>query len=101
MLRLAFPLGKVDFVSPLVKQRTDEGRPSETVVTSKSVALAAAPSAPSEGFGFRAPPVADAARKASRCRPQVRERIAEARAENGEGAKLARPKDLEARLRER
>lgn len=46
MLRLAFPLGKVDFVSPLVKQRTDEGRPSETVVTSKSVALAAAPSAP-------------------------------------------------------
>ena len=51
--------------------------------------------------GFRAPPVADTARKASRCRPQVRERIAEARAENGEGAKLARPKDLEARLRER
>ena len=45
--------------------------------------------APSEGFGFRAPPVADTARKASRCRPQVRERIAEARAENGEGAKLA------------
>ena len=36
--------------------------------------------------GFRAPPVADAARKASRCRPQVRERIAEARAANGEGA---------------
>ena len=63
MLRLAFPLGKVDFVSPLVKQRTDEGRPSETVVTSKSVALAAAPLAPSEGFGFRAPPVADAARR--------------------------------------
>ena len=62
---------------------------------------AGAPSPPSEGFGFRAPPVADAARKASRCRPQVRERIAEARAENGEGAKLARPKDLEARLRER
>ena len=50
---------------------------------------AGAPSAPSEGFGFRAPPVADAARKASRCRPQVRERIAEARAENGEGAKLS------------
>ena len=49
---------------------------------------AAAASAPSEGFGFRAPPVADTARKASRCRPQVRERIAEARAENGEGAKL-------------
>ena len=49
---------------------------------------AAAASAPSEGFGFRAPPVADAARKASRCRPQVRERIAEARAENGEGAKV-------------
>lgn len=47
------------------------------------------PPAPSEGFGFRAPPVADTARKASRCRPQVRERIAEARAENGEGAKLA------------
>ena len=62
---------------------------------------AGAPLAPSEGFGFRAPPVADAARKASRCRPQVRERIAEARAENGEGAKLARPRDLEARLRER
>ena len=62
---------------------------------------AAAASAPSEGFGFRAPPVADAARKASRCRPQVRERTAEARAENGEGAKPARPKDLEARLRER
>ena len=56
---------------------------------------AVAASAPSEGFGFRAPPVADAARKASRCRPQVRERIAEARAANGEGAKLARPKDLE------
>ena len=36
--------------------------------------------------GFRAPPVADTARKASRCRPQVRERIAEARAANGEGA---------------
>ena len=50
---------------------------------------AGAPSAPSEGFGFRAPPVADTARKASRCRPQVRERIAEARAENGEGAKLS------------
>ena len=49
---------------------------------------AAAASAPSEGFGFRAPPVADTARKASRCRPQVRERIAEARAENGEGAKV-------------
>ena len=47
---------------------------------------AGAPSAPSEGFGFRAPPVEDTARKASRCRPQVRERIAEARAENGEGA---------------
>ena len=62
---------------------------------------AAAPSPPSEGFGFRAPPVADTARKASRCRPQVRERIAEARAANGEGAKLARPKNLEARLRER
>ena len=38
--------------------------------------------------GFRAPPVADTARKASRCRPQVRERIAEARAANGEGAKI-------------
>ena len=49
---------------------------------------AGAPSPPSEGFGFRAPPVADAARKASRCRPQVRERIAKARAENGEGAKV-------------
>ena len=56
----------------------------------KSVRTAArsAASAPSEGFGFRAPPVADTARKASRCRPQVRERIAEARAENGEGAKV-------------
>ena len=32
--------------------------------------------------------MADTARKASRCRPQVRERIAEARAENGEGAKV-------------
>ena len=51
---------------------------------------AAAPSPPSEGFGFRAPPVADAARKASRCRPQVRERTAEARAANGEGAENAR-----------
>ena len=40
--------------------------------------------------GFRAPPVADAARKASRCRPQVRERTAEARAANGEGAENAR-----------
>ena len=38
--------------------------------------------------GFRAPPVADTARKASRCRPQVRERIAEARAVNGEGAEI-------------
>ena len=38
--------------------------------------------------GFRAPPVADTARKASRCRPQVRERIAEARAAGGEGAKV-------------
>ena len=38
--------------------------------------------------GFRAPPVADTARKASRCRPQVRERIAEARAANGEGAEV-------------
>ena len=55
----------------------------------KSVACGGAASAPSEGFGFRAPPVADTARKASRCRPQVRERIAEARAENGEGAKLS------------
>ena len=53
-----------------------------------SVHGAGAPSPPSEGFGFRAPPVADAARKASRCRPQVRERIAEARAANGEGAKV-------------
>ena len=55
----------------------------------KSVLCGGAASAPSEGFGFRAPPVADTARKASRCRPQVRERIAEARAENGEGAKLS------------
>ena len=54
------------------------------------VTCGGAASAPSEGFGFRAPPVADTARKASRCRPQVRERIAEARAENGKGAKLAR-----------
>ena len=50
---------------------------------------AEAPLPPSEGFGFRAPPVADTARKASRCRPQVQERIAETRAENGEGAKLS------------
>ena len=56
----------------------------------ESVRGAVAPSPPSEGFGFRAPPVADTARKASRCRPQVRERIAEARAENGEGATVAR-----------
>ena len=55
-----------------------------------SVHGAGAPLPPSEGFGFRAPPVADTARKASRCRPQVRERIAEARAENGEGATVAR-----------
>ena len=41
--------------------------------------------------GFRAPPVADTARKASRCRPQVRERIAEARAANGEGAEIRTP----------
>ena len=53
------------------------------------IAVRSAASAPSEGFGFRAPPVADTARKASRCRPQVRERIAEARAANGEGAKLS------------
>ena len=52
---------------------------------------AAAASAPSEGFGFRAPPVADTARKASRCRPQVRERIAEARAATGEGAEIRTP----------
>ena len=37
----------------------------------KSVRGAGAHLPPSEGFGFRAPPVADAARKASRCRPQV------------------------------
>ena len=53
-----------------------------------SVHGAGAPLPPSEGFGFRAPPVADTARKASRCRPQVRERIAEARAANGEGAEV-------------
>ena len=41
--------------------------------------------------GFRAPPVVDTARKASRCRPQVRERIAEARAANGEGAEIRTP----------
>ena len=41
--------------------------------------------------GFRAPQVADTARKASRCRPQVRERIAEARAANGEGAEIRTP----------
>ena len=56
----------------------------------KAAPCGGAASAPSEGFGFRAPPVADTARKASRCRPQVRERIAEARAENGEGATVAR-----------
>ena len=39
--------------------------------------------------GFRVPPVADTTRKASCCRPQVRERIAEARAANGEGAENA------------
>ena len=73
-----------------------------TAPTAANLWLAAvAASAPSEGFVFRAPPVAEAARKASRCRPQVRERTAEARAANGEGAKLARQKDLEARLRER
>ena len=44
--------------------------------------------------GFRAPPVADTARKASRCRPQVRERIAEARAANGEGAEKCAPSHL-------
>ena len=37
----------------------------------KSARGAGAPSPPSEGFGFQAPPVADTARKASRCRPQV------------------------------
>ena len=74
---------------------------STAFTESKSAVYGGAASAPSEGFGFRAPPVADTARKASRCRPQVRERIAEARAENGEGAKLSRPKDTKARLRER
>ena len=49
-----------------------------------------APSSPCI-VGFRAPPVADTARKASRCRPQVRERIAEARAANGEGAEKCAP----------
>ena len=73
---------------------TDEGSPPLAGLTAALTfailrLAAAAASAPSEGFGFRAPPVADTARKASRCRPQVRERIAEARAENGEGAKLS------------
>ena len=85
---------------------TDEGSPPWAGLTAARTFVilwlaAGAASAPSEGFGFRAPPVADAARKASRCRPQVRERTAEARAANGEGAKLARPKDTKARLRER
>ena len=81
----AFPLGKVARCCAHWRCIvTDEVRPPSVGVTA-----AAAASAPSEGFGFRAPPVADTARKASRCRPQVRERIAEARAENGEGAKLS------------
>ena len=72
---------------------TDEGSPPLAGLTSAFTfailwLAAVAASAPSEGFGFRAPPVADTARKASRCRPQVRERIAEARAANGEGAKV-------------
>ena len=41
--------------------------------------------------GFRVPPVADTTRKASCCRPQVRERTAEARAANGEGAEIPPP----------
>ena len=62
---------------------TDEGSPLTAGLTSartlaNSVHGAAAPSAPSEGFGFRAPPVADAARKASRCRPRTRDSEAEA-----------------------
>ena len=83
--RSAFPLGKVARCCAHWRGIvTDEVRPPSVGVTA-----AAAASAPSEGFGFRAPPVADTARKASRCRPQVRERIAEARAANGEGAKLS------------
>ncbi len=43
--------------------------------------------------GFRVPPVADTTRKASCCRPQVRERTAEARAANGEGAESRPPSE--------
>ena len=89
---LAFPFGE----GGTARHRavTDEGSPPTAGLTAaRAFAIlwlaAVAASAPSEGFGFRAPPVADTARKVSRCRPQVRERIAEARAENGEGAKLS------------
>ncbi len=93
--RSAFPLGRVARCCAHWRCIvTDEVRPPSVGVTAaRTFAIlwlaAVAASAPSEGFGFRAPPVADTARKASRCRPQVRERIAEARAENGEGAKLS------------
>ena len=94
--RLSLPLGGRWRGAALLRCTvTDEGSPPTAGLTAaRAFAIlwlaAVATSAPSEGFGFRAPPVADAARKASRCRPQVRERIAEARAENGEGAKLPR-----------
>ena len=92
--RLSLPLGE----GGTVRRRavTDEGSPPMAGLTAaRAFAIlwlaAVAASAPSEGFGFRAPPVADTARKASRCRPQVRERIAEARAANGEGAEKCAP----------
>ena len=50
---------------------------------------AVAPSPPSEGFGFRAPPVADAARRQAAAVRKCKAN-AEARAVNGEGATVAR-----------
>ena len=47
------------------------------------------PSPPSEGFGFRAPPVADAARRQAAAVRKCKANAA-ARAVGGEGAKVAR-----------
>ena len=72
---------------------TDEGSPLTAGLTSartlaNSVHGAAAPSAPSEGFGFRAPPVAETARRQAAAVRKCKANAA-ARAANGEGAKLA------------
>ena len=71
---------------------TDEGSPLTAGLTSartlaNSVHGAAAPSAPSEGFGFRAPPVAETARRQAAAVRKCKANAA-ARAAGGEGTKL-------------